>query len=159
MGLGAINVDGIAEDLAAKRRKAVEAREQLRRGLDPLAEKRALARPVPERSKTFADCASAYVAAHRDGWRSIVHARQWDQTLDDYVLPIIGRLSIADVGPADVKRVLAPIWKTKPEVARKVAGKVSMIIRYGIASGYRVTADPASLRIMRTVLGPLKQKP
>jgi len=34
--------------------------------------------------------------------------RQWDQTLDDYVLPVIGRLPIADVSPGDVKRVQRP---------------------------------------------------
>ena len=161
MGLGPVDTGKTRDCLAAARQRAQDARTHLQEGRDPLAEKRARAaqKSGVQAGKTFADCASACIAAHESGWRSPIHARQWTQTLDDYVLPEIGRMPVADVGPADVKRVLAPLWKTKREVARKVCGKIGMILNYAIASGYREAANPASLRIMRTVLGPLQQKP
>lgn len=60
-----------------------------RRWLDPLetkqAEKKAAAK-VP----TFAECAEAYVEAHRAGWRNPKHVAQWESTLKTYAAPIIG---------------------------------------------------------------------
>jgi integrase len=101
----------------------------------------------------------AYLAAHESSWKSPIRTRQWRQTLDDYVLPVIGKLPVAEVGPGDVKRVLSPLWKTKPEVARKTCGKIGMILYFAIAHEWRSVANPANLRIMRTVLGPLQQGP
>ena len=160
MGLGGVDAGRLADSLAQARRAAADAREQLRDGKDPLAVKRAKAAAlVPARTVLFSECAEAYLAAHQSSWRSPIHARQWRQCLDDYILPVLGRLPVAGVGPGDVKRVLEPLWKTKPEVARKVAGKIGMILNFAIAREDRSTANPASLRIMRTILGPLNQKP
>jgi hypothetical protein len=161
MGLGKADAGRLAESLATARQKAQDARAKLADGHDPLRAKReqAARKSAFDKKRTFADCAAAYVAAHLSSWRSPIHARQWDQTLSDYVLPVIGKLAAADVQPADVKRVLAPLWNAKPEVARKVCGKVGMVLRFAIADGAREAANPASLMVMRTVLGPLRQKP
>jgi len=48
-------------------------------GDDPLAAKReAKARDQLANAKTmrFGECAEAYIAAHRDGWKNAVHAQQ-----------------------------------------------------------------------------------
>ena len=160
MGLGAVDAGRLADSLAEARRKAADAREQLRQGRDPLAVKRERAAALaPARTVLFAECAEAYLAAHQGSWRiSSTSARQWRQCLDAYMLPVLGRLPVASVGPGDVQRVLAPLWTTRPEVARKVCGMIGMILNFAIAREDRTAANPASLRIMRTVLGPLNQK-
>src|SRR5262249_26585512 len=83
MGLGKVDTGHLAESLATARQRAQDARAQIRDGRDPLAAKRA-ARVVKSASilrarKTFTDCAREYMKAHRDGWRSPIHARQWEQ--------------------------------------------------------------------------------
>ena len=75
----------------------------------------------------------------------------------NYILPVSGRNGLPK-STLHVKRALAQLWKTRPEVARKVAGKIGMILNFAIAREDRSTAGPASLRIMRTILGPLNQK-
>ena len=163
MGLGAVNVRKLGECLQEARKRAADARELLARGEDPLAVKRVQeaqkSRSELTTVKTFGECAAAYLAAHGSSWKSLTHARQWGQCLDDYVLPVIGRLPVADVAPGDVKRVLQPLWKTKPEVARKTCGKIGMVLEMAIAHEWRSTINPATLRIMRKLLGPLQQKP
>jgi integrase len=163
LGLGPVNAGKLGDCLSEARRKAGEARAQVRDGRDPLAIKRAQAaeraRSELATDKTFSEAARAYLAAHESGWRSPIHARQWRQCLDDYMLPVVGKLMVADVGPGDVKRVLRPLWTTKPEVARKVCGKVGMILNFAIANEWRTKANPATLLVMRTILGPLQQKP
>lgn len=160
MGLGPVDPGRLTESLATARGKARAARAVLAEGRNPLDEKRAHAANVtPQQRKTFAQAWDAYVAAHKDSWRSAVHARQWDQVARDYVNPKIGNLPVADVGPQDVKGVLKPLWKTRREVARKLCGKIGMVINLAIAEGWRFTANPANLRVMSTTLGKLEQKP
>ena len=102
MGLGAVDAGRLADSLAQARRAAADAREQLRDGKDPLAVKRAKAAAmVPARIVLFSECAEAYLAAHQSSWRSPIHTRQWRQCLDDYVLPVLGPLPVAGVGPGD----------------------------------------------------------
>ena len=39
--------------------------------------------------------------------------------------------------PADVLRVLQPIWSTKAETARRVRQRISVVMKWAIAMGYR----------------------
>jgi integrase len=164
MGLGPVDTGKTRDSLAAARRKAQEARTQLDSGADPLAEKRAAAanaKPaILHARKTFRDAALAYLEKHRCEWRSPIHARQHEQIMEAYVLPVIGGMLVADVGPADVKRVLEPLWTTKREVARKTCGKIVMALNFAKAEGWRTApSDFASVEVMSTTLGNLRQRP
>src|SRR5471030_992215 len=94
MGLGSLQT----VDLARARKRAKECRAALLDGLDPLEARRAaraadaLARA---RLMTFDQCATAYIQAHRGGWKSAKHAAQWETTLAAYVSPVIGVLPVA----------------------------------------------------------------
>ncbi|HEV8032857.1 MAG TPA: Arm DNA-binding domain-containing protein, partial [Stellaceae bacterium] len=79
MGLGPYPFVGLAD----ARRTANECRELLFRGVDPLDRKhgqRAAEKAAAAKQMTFADCAEAYIAAHRSGWRNATHASQWPAT-------------------------------------------------------------------------------
>ena len=56
---------------------------------------------------TFDQCASAYIEAHRAGWKNAKHADQWANTIATYVSPIIGSLPVEQVDTALVVKVLA----------------------------------------------------
>jgi Arm DNA-binding domain len=89
LGLGGADAFSLAE----ARERAVEAKRALARGVDPLAAKRAerdSARLAEAKAMTFAECAGAYIDAHRAGWRNPKHAAQWPSTLETYVYPTMG---------------------------------------------------------------------
>ena len=55
-------------------------------------------------------------------------------------------MRVSDISPADVMAILLPIWPTKRETARRVKQRISTIMRWAVAEGYR-TDDPAGLAI------------
>src|SRR5262249_2662440 len=78
MGLGPCHTVSLVQ----ARELARAARERLHAGIDPLAA-RASSRAA-KRTLTFQQCADAYIAAHRSGWGSPKHAKQWSSTLTTY---------------------------------------------------------------------------
>lgn len=145
MGLGS------ARDisLAMARTKAAEARRQLADGMDPIAARdgqRAQERLQKAGTIAFADCAEKYIAAHRAGWRNPKHVGQWENTLETYAGPVIGRLAVKDVDTPLVLRVLEPIWKDKPETASRLRGRIERILDWARVRGYRAGDNPARWR-------------
>jgi hypothetical protein len=143
MGLGPLHTI----DLATARELAREARGLLLRGIDPLeardarrAEQRASAL---KSSITFADCASRYIAAKESGWSNDEHRRQWVMSIAKDVNPIIGNLPVASIDTGIVLRVLEPIWKTKPETASRIRGRIELILDWASTRGYRTGENPA----------------
>jgi hypothetical protein len=75
MGLGPTHT----VDLKMARVKAREARQLLLEGIDPLEQRKAAkaARALEAaKSMTFRECAEAFIAANRDGWKSPIHGKQ-----------------------------------------------------------------------------------
>jgi hypothetical protein len=145
MGLGSCELFSLAE----ARQRALDARKLLADGIDPLIERKA-ARAAhaleTAKSRTFDDCAAAYIKAHRAGWKNPKHIEQWENTLATYVTPIFGRLSIADIDTGLVLRALEPIWKEKNETATRLRGRIERIIDWATTRGYRKGENPARWR-------------
>lgn len=145
MGLGACSV----VDLARARELARGCRLQIAEGIDPLAARRVAATALAaENAKrmTFDECAAAYIAAHRAGWRNPKHAAQWGSTLKAYASPVIGALPVADVDTNLVVKVLTPIWNTKTETATRLRGRVESILDWATVSKFRHGENPARWR-------------
>ena len=148
-GLGpAAGPDAIT--LAKARDKARALREVIRDGRDPLEEKaaaRALRAAEAAKAKiavvTFKDVAERYLRAHEDAWRNPKHRQQWRNTLRDYVHPAIGALPVANVGVAEVMTVVEPIWRTKPETAGRVRGRIEVILDFAKTRDLRDGENPA----------------
>src|SRR3954465_15314376 len=116
MGLGSAEPFSLAE--ARERARAM--RRLVAEGIDPIEKRRAdrVATAIDAATAmTFSDCATAYIAAHRAGWRNEKHAGQWSATLGSYVHPIFGELPVAAVDTGLVLKAVEPIWPTKPETA------------------------------------------
>jgi integrase len=145
MGLGSL----LTTSLAEARAKALQARKLAADGVDPIDAKhasRAAARTARAKSVTFADCATAYLAAHRLGWRSVKHAKQWDATLAEFAMPTLGTLPVQAIDTAIILRVLEPIWKDKTTTASRVRNRIELVLDWAKARGYRDGANPAAWR-------------
>jgi len=143
MGLGPYPDVGLAEARAL----AGAARALLRRGIDPIEQRRrdrAAARLAAGR--TFAEVAAEYIERNRAGWANAKHAAQWTSTIETYASPKIGQLGVADIALRDVLAVLEPIWTTKPETASRVRGRIEAVLDYAGVQGWRTGDNPARWR-------------
>ncbi len=126
LGLGPVRLVTLAEarDAALANRKVARA------GGDPRATPR---RSVP----TFEQAAAKVFAMHRPTWTDR-HAGQWMSTLHMYAFPGVGRKRVDRISSADVMGVLLPIWNEKHQTAKRVRQRISTVMRWAIAQGYRV---------------------
>jgi integrase len=141
-GLGPLHTIGLAE----AREKAKECRQIILDGGDPIAARKARRSEqwlASAKAMTFEECAKAYIHDHAPTWRSVKSGEQWQSSLKTYVYPIIGKLLVRDISTAEVLRVLEPIWKTIPETASRIRGRVQAILAWAAVRGYRSSENPA----------------
>ncbi|MBO0334944.1 integrase arm-type DNA-binding domain-containing protein [Sneathiella sp. CAU 1612] len=142
MGLGGFPDVSLSE----AREEAQNCRKLVRKGLDPIeirkSERQAL-QAETVKTMTFKQCADKYVAAHSKGWKNVKHARQWTSTLETYVYPVIGNLSVKDVDIGLVLKILEPIWSEKSETASRVRGRIESVLDWATARKYREGENPA----------------
>lgn len=157
MGLGSFS----SVPLKKARDKASECRRILDDGGDPIEvrrEEQAKANLRAARTKTFKDCAEAYIEAHKTKWKNDKHAAQWTATLKTYAYPKFGDLSVADVDTDEVRKAVEPIWKTKPETASRLRGRIEAVLDWARVSGYREGENPARWKGHMAVLLGSRQK-
>jgi integrase len=132
--------------LAGAREAARLAREKIRGGIDPVAERfeaRSSLSAARASSITFEEAAIKYVSANEAGWKNSKHAAQWAATLRKYVFPTIGKIQVQAVETAHVVGILEPIWTAKPETAGRVRGRIEAVLDWARARGYRKGENPA----------------
>ncbi len=115
MGLGAYPEIG----LAAARLAAVSARSLAAQGIDPLGARQAArkaARPIP----TFAEIAAGVIEDAQIRLSGERVAYWWGRHLGPaYCGPLLDR-PVNEITTTDIAAVLRPVWRSKPEVARKL---------------------------------------
>ena len=134
VGLGSTKVLTLAE----ARAKAADLRRDITRGIDPIAEKKKIVDPVP----TFRDAAARVHADHKAAWKNGKHQAQWISTLETYAFPMIGDRPVDEIEGPLIRDVLAPIWLTKPETARRVRQRIGAVLDWSYVKGYRKTEAP-----------------
>jgi integrase len=157
MGIGPVSL----VTLAQARDKALELRRQKFSGVDPLAARdaaKATAALSAAKAMTFKDCAERYIEAHRAGWKSPVHAKQWPSTLESYVYPVFGDLPVDSIDTGLVMKAVEPIWTAKPETAGRVRGRVEAVLDWATARGHRRGENPARWKGHLDNLLPAKTK-
>jgi integrase len=145
MGLGSLRDVSLAD----ARERAASAHRQVKDGMDPIEQRRALrAAAVLAKAKamTFDQCRDAYIASHRSTWRNTKHAWQWNASLATYITPIFGKVSVQDVDVALVTKALEPIWTTIPETASRLRGRIEVILDWAKVRGLRAGENPARWR-------------
>ena len=125
MGLGSYP----AVTLLEARIAAADARKLIAQNLDPLnarAASRKAAKPIP----TFQDIAQIVIAeAQRKSTNAKVRY-QWERHLGSaYCEPLLAR-PVHEITTLDIVAILKPVWKTKPEVARKLYPAIRRVFEY-----------------------------
>ena len=145
MGLGPVDLVSLSE----AREKARAARKLAFEGIDPIEARRSdrlQDHLAAARALTFKDCGLAYIEAHEPSWKNDKHRAQWRSTLNSYVYPVFGSISVADIDTALVMRALQPIWTAKPETASRVRGRIESVLDWAKAQNYRKGENPARWR-------------
>jgi len=150
MGLGGSDVS-----LAMARERAADARRVLAAGQNPIdAMRRAkVARP------TFGQVADEFLAAKASEWRNSKHRAQWSMTLEKYAGPLRAR-PVNEIDTSAVLEVLQPLWKSIPETASRLRGRIETVLDAARARGLigQHEANPARWRGHLDKLLPKRQK-
>ena len=125
LGLGAWPVI----PLAKARLRALENRRVVADGGDPTMK---AAQTVP----TLAEACQQYYEEHLPRWKPGRAADEWPVLLEKYVLKQCGRIPVDKLGRDHLINTLKPLSRRIPETARKVRGRVSLILKWCQAHGY-----------------------
>jgi len=143
LGLGSYPLVSLAN--AREASSAMKA--NVRKGADPLAEKRLRASRA-----ALPNFEAAALARHSEvasTFRNTKHKAQWKSSLEAYAFPTLGKLRIDQVTPAAVRDALLPIWLEKPETARRVLQRTVDVLVWSVAKGYRESVPLMSAKAMR----------
>jgi len=142
MGLGSVQ----AVTLAMAREKALKCAQQRHDGLDPIEEREKARNEVAvakAKQRTFKDCAEEYIKVKSPEWKNPKHFQQWGNTLKTYVYPVFGDLPVQEVDTDLISRVLSPIWNEKTETAKRIRGRIELILDRAKTQGLRDGENPA----------------
>lgn len=134
IGLGSLR----AVSLADAREAAFLTRKKIAQGIDPVAERKQERLVIP----TFQKAAELVHEEHEKAWKNGKHQAQWLATLKTYAFPKMGDLLVSDIEGPLIRDVLAPIWLTKPETARRVRQRIATVLDWSCARGFRATEAP-----------------
>ncbi|MDA8587065.1 site-specific integrase [Rhodobacteraceae bacterium] len=95
---------------------------------------------------SFAAVMEKYLEAKLSEFRSEKHRKQWRATLDNYAIPVIGDLPVANISVHDILRVLKPIWTEKTETASRLRGRIERVLSWATVSELRKGDNPARWR-------------
>lgn len=145
MGLGSAAEVSLAE----ARRARDEARELVRRGLNPIEERRKS--KAARTGKTLGDVAKEMMADKGSAWLDSKASAPWRRTWEALsdgspYAEAVRHLRPQEVDTAAVLRAIKPLWLTKPETAGKVRGHIEATIDAATAQGLRVGDNPARWR-------------
>ena len=129
LGLGSYALVPLAE----AREKALDNRRLARAGGNPLAGRRRDKR-IPTFEEAAREVVGLYVGAWKGGNKT---ADQWLAGMHSHVFPNLGDMSVDEVTSADIMTTLKPLWTSKHATARKVRQRISTVMRWAVAQGYR----------------------
>jgi integrase len=152
MGLGAVHTVSLAE----AREAALEARKQVRRGLDPIDEASAQkAASRVEKAKlasipTFLQCADLYIAAKSSEWSNAKHALTWQRTFhgNSAATDRLNSLPVNEITTPLIIACLDPLWKRAPVTASRVLQRIGAVLDYATAHHWRTGDNPAARKLV-----------
>ncbi len=145
MGMGSLNL----VSLSKARQEAIQCKLKVREGIDPIEERKAsrahligLNKSIP----TFKECAVDYIRAHGVAWKNAKHEQQWVNSLTNHVYPKLGSMAVNAIERSHIMQVLEPIWRIKTETAKRIRGRIEMVLDWATVQGLREGENPARWR-------------
>jgi integrase len=123
--------------LSEAREKAGMLRIAAKSGLDPVVERDRERNRIPK----FSDAAKSAHEALKDGWAE-KGAKTFLASLENHAFAILGNIRVDAITSADITSALAPIWTTKPDMARKVRERIGTVLNFAHGKGWRTTEAP-----------------
>jgi integrase len=159
--------------LADARSQAADLYRAVCDGRDPLSDKDAAAAAAQAKAqeaviaaRTFRQAAEEYIEANKHGWRNPKHRAQWPASLGTYAYPHFGEMPVRDVATKHVLAALEPIWRTKPETATRLRGRIETVLSAEAVRGNRSGDNPARWRghldqilLPRSKIAPIEHHP
>ena len=140
MGLGSFSFINLADarELASQYNKLAKS------GIDPIQER------LKEKGQqiTLKECTYKVHALNKPIWKTDLLARQWINSFEHHVFPIIGHLTISQIQSVDIMNVLTPIWNTKHDTAKKLKQRLRVVFKWCRAQGYFTGDNPVELAEM-----------
>lgn len=118
--------------LADAREKAVEYLRIAGNGADPRKEK--------DRNSEILTFEAAAREVHKGllgSWSNEKHGNDFINSLQMHAFPKIGTVLVSEVGSSDLLKVLAPIWTSKNETARRVFQRMETVLKWAAAKEWR----------------------
>ena len=92
-------------------------------------------------------------------WKTKRYGEADQGAAERYVNPVIGHLPIADIGLAEIKQVLVPIWTDKRPTANRIRKHLEDTINWAIAEGHRTDeSNPAEVKRLQFSLSFAERK-
>jgi integrase len=132
--------------LAIARKRALEKKDLITAGIDPIEEKKAARqRLIAAQLKaiTFDWAAEQVHKKKSEELTNDKYIAQWISVVNRYASPIIGNLHPSDVTLDHIKQILDPIWLTKTDTAKKLRGNLEDIFAWCAVHEYRSAHNPA----------------
>ena len=112
---------------------------------NPLAQRLREAREKITRDKLrFSYVADKFIEVRKTSWSSPKSERDWRSSLRRYVYPVLDKKPFADIRKRDVLDFFVPLWREKPETAKKIQERVRLVMGYGKALDWCEGDNPAA---------------
>lgn len=147
MGLGGFPDVGLSEARKARDEWAAV----LRDGRDPLTVREEKRTRAAAPGKTLADMTKAAFDARRPSLRDGGDAGRWLSPLRVHILPRLGKRDVESLTQTDIADTLRPIWRDKPDAAKKALLRLALVLQHAAARGFAVDLNAPALA--REILG------
>ena len=134
MGLGSL----AALSLADARKHRAKWAAILADGKDPKGIRDAEARRAALPGRTVAELVAATFETRKHTLRDGGAAGRWLSPLNTHILPALGSRDIETIDQNDLEATLRPIWRSKPDAARKAMQRLKLVMEYAAARGLNV---------------------
>ncbi len=172
LGLGAADRNSIGAagaSLTGARELADEARDQLKRGIDPIDAKRAerkaewdaavkKRRQAAASATTLRSYAKAYHEKHVEPLRTLKHGQQWINSIEQHVPAELLDATLDRITALDLLDSLVPILRKLPETGSRIYQRLATIFDAAVIDGLRLD-NPATpiRRELRKRAGPRRR--
>ncbi|WP_170971903.1 site-specific integrase [Rhodobacter sp. SY28-1] len=153
MGLGALTDVSLKE----AREAADKWRATVRENKDPIKERERLRREAARNMHLLKDIAVDAFESRKAELKGDGANGRWFSPLELHVLPKLGKIPVAEIDQNDIRDVLAPIWHTKAETARKAINRLGICLKHGAALGLDVDLQAIAKAV--ALLGRQRHKP
>lgn len=153
MGLGAASEVSLKE----AREAADKWRATVRENKDPIKERERLRREAARNMHLLRDIALDAFESRKTELKGDGVNGRWFSPLELHVLPKLGNIPVAELDQSDIRDVLAPIWHTKAETARKAMNRPGICLKHGAALGLDVDLQATAKAV--ALLGKQRHKP